>query len=313
MRRVLVTGATGFIGRALCERLAACGYTVRAALRAPGDLPAGATERHIIGDIARVVDWAPVLADVDMVVHAAARTHLPTNRDADSYIAINVEGTRRLARAARAGGVRRFVLLSSIKVNGERTENGPFRADQPPQPEDVYGRSKLAAETALREEAESTMSWVILRPPLVFGPGVAANFLRLMRWIDRGLPLPFGAVCNRRSLVNLWNLTDLVQRTLEHPAAGNRVWLLADTEALSTPQLIGRIAQALGKRARLIAVPTGLLRLAGSLSGQTAALARLCGSLSVDFSPTCEQLQWRPPIGVDEALARTVAWYRSQR
>lgn len=312
MPRVLITGATGLVGRALCAHLSQAGYTVRAALRSGGAPPPGATECTIIGDVA-LTDWSAALAGVDLVVHAAARTHMPASQDSEEerYVTTNALATRRLAHAAGASGVRRFVLLSSIKVNGERTDGGPFRADQSPHPEDAYGRSKLAAESALREEAaRAGMSWVILRPPLVFGPGVQANFLRLMRWIDRGWPLPFAGVDNRRSLVNVWNLADLLQRTLEHAAAGNRIWLLADAEDLSTAQLIERLARALGRRARLLRAPAALLQAAATITGHQAELARLCGSLTVDWSPTQDELQWRPAGSLDEALARTVSWYR---
>ncbi|MBS0579572.1 MAG: SDR family oxidoreductase [Proteobacteria bacterium] len=312
MPRVLITGATGMIGRALCGRLQQDGYILRAALRTEKPLPQGVLEAALVGDIAHCPDWDAALARVDFVIHAAARTHVfESAPDEERIRKVNVEGSARLATAAVRAGVRRFIYLSSIKVNGEDSGAGTFTADAPPHPQDAYGRSKLEAEQAVRRAvAGSGTELAIVRPPLVYGPHVQANFLRLMRWVDRGMPLPLGAIHNRRSLLSVWNLADLIACLLSHPAAAGRVWLAADAEDLSTPDLIRRIAASLGRRPRLLPVPPALLRLGAALTGQTGQLARLCGSLTVDTSPARTLLGWTPPLAVDQGLARTAAWYR---
>ena len=225
---------------------------------------------------------------------------------------INVDGTLNLARQAAEAGTRRFVFLSSIKVNGERTNPGrPFTADQQPEPGDPYGVSKMEAEIALRELAKKTgMEVVIIRPPLVYGPGVKANFLEMMRWLSRGVPLPLGAVTqNKRSLVALGNLVDLVETCIEHPAAANQTFLVSDGEILSTADLLQRLGIALGCPARLIPVPVGLLKLGAALLGRSAVAQRLCGSLEVDIGKTRELLGWSPPLSVDEGLRRTAEYW----
>lgn len=314
MSRVLVTGGTGFIGVALCEHLARCGYLVRAALRAERPLPHYIGERVLTGELNSRTDWRAALEGVDVVVHAAARAHVlkETQENAKLYAETNARGTQCLARAAAQAGVRRFVFLSSIKVNGAQTHGRAFRADDEPQPADSYGRSKLEGEAALRRaSAASDMEFAIVRSPLVYGPGVRANFLRLMHWVERGRALPFGAINNRRSLVSVWNLVDLIGVLLRHPRAHGKVWLVSDGEDLSTPELIRRLARALDRCPRLLAVAPQFLRLGARLGGRRAELERLCGSLVVDVSPTNELLQWSAPLTVDEALARTAAWYRS--
>lgn len=314
MTRVLLTGATGFVGRVLCEHLARAGHTVRVALRSERPLPAGASERAPVGEIGAATAWEAALRDVDLVVHAAARTHVlhADPGGAARYAEVNAEGTRRLAQAAAAAGVRRFVYLSSIKVNGEATRERPYTAADPPAPADAYGRSKLQGETWLAQAAASGgMQAAVVRPPLVYGPGVRANFLRLMRWVDRRRPLPFGAIRNRRSLVNVWNLADLIAALLAHPGAVHGVWLVSDGEDCSTPELIQHLGRALSRPVRLLAVPVPLLRLAAVLSGRGREAARLCDSLAVDDGPTRAALGWHPPVPLDEALARTAAWFRA--
>jgi nucleoside-diphosphate-sugar epimerase len=313
MRRVLMTGATGLVGRALCDQLASAGYQVRAALRVNRESPSSASEKVVVGDISTVRDWTAALDDVDLVVHAAARTHVPQERgEIHQYEATNVAATRNLATAAAAQRVKRFVYLSSIKVNGEDSGSGAFTSEGPTNPEDAYGRSKLSAELVLRHiAAASGMEYAIVRPPLVYGPGVRANFLRLMSWVDHERLLPFGAVQNRRSLINVWNLSSIVQRVLEHPLAAGRVWLAADAELLSTPELIRRLASKLERRARLLSMPIGLLKLVGGLTGYTSEVARLCGSLAIDNSQSYA-LGWHPRVSLDEGLVRTVAWYRGK-
>jgi len=308
---VLVTGATGFVGRTLCGALADAGYHVRAALRSPGPVPRGVKETAITGAIDSSTDWSDALAGTDAVIHAAARAHVlndsPNNREL--YMEVNARGTARLARAARACGIGRFVFLSSIKVNGESTTDEPFRATDAPHPQDAYGASKLRAEQELQDI--EGLDTVIVRPPLVYGPGVKANFLRLLQWADRERPLPIAAVRNRRSLVSSWNLCDLLVNTVDNPAAPGRVWLVSDGDDLSTPDLACRMAAALSRRSRLFAVPVPALRAIGALTGRSAEVMRLCGSLVVDCTPTRAELAWQPPVSVDEALSRTAQWYRS--
>jgi UDP-glucose 4-epimerase len=314
--RVLVTGANGFVGSALCRALADSGHTVRAALRNDGPLPAGASQKAIVGDIAAAVDWGPLLIGVDAVVHAAARAHVLHDAadNADLYLAANLHATTRLAEAAARAGIRRFVYLSSIKVNGEETSGCAFTPADRPNPQDVYGRSKLLAEQSLLAVAARTgMQVAIVRPPLVYGPGVRANFLRLMRWVDAGWPLPLGLVDNRRSLVSIWNLCDLLVRLLGDDVPADRVWFVSDGEDLSTRELIRRLGVAMGRKVSMPPVPVVLLRGVAALTGKGAEVARLCSSLSVDISRTASELGWSAPVRIDECLARTVAWYLSER
>jgi nucleoside-diphosphate-sugar epimerase len=293
---VLVTGASGFIGRATCAEFAKRGWTVRAGVRtATTDLVKG---------------WP--LGGVDVVVHLAGIAHELHGQNAESvYQEMNCVATERLARAAMQAGVRRFVFMSSIKVNGERTPlDQPFRAGDVPQPQDRYARSKWAAERALARLA-SDLEIVILRPPLVYGPGVRANFLRLIRLVERRLPLPFAAIRNRRSLIYLGNLVELIVLAATSPAAAGRTLLAADGEDLSTPQLAREIGNALGAPARLIPMPVTLLTLAGAVTGLRAEIGRLVDSLAVDASETRERLGWRPTSSPREGIAETVRWYRS--
>jgi nucleoside-diphosphate-sugar epimerase len=312
MSRVVVTGSTGFVGRALCEALAASGNVVRAVLRNDVPTPRGAAERTVVGEISSRTDWKQALAGASAVVHLAARVHVmhdgPSNTDA--YMETNALGTLRLAEQCIEAGVRRLVFLSSIKVNGEEEGARAYTALDQPQPQDAYARSKWFAERQLLDMAARTaLEVVIVRPPLVHGPGVRANFLRLLRWIDRGVPLPLGAVRNRRSLVSLANLCDFLGHVLIHPAASSRVWLTSDEESLSTPELIRRIATHMSRSPRLLPVPPLLLKAAGVLTGRSAEIARLCGSLTVDISPARSELGWSPPVSADGGLARTVEWY----
>lgn len=316
MVRVLVTGATGFVGQQLCEQLMRAGFLVRAALRTDRAIPAGAVEKTVCGDISGATQWGRALENVDLVVHAAARTHVLNDSAANArlYMETNADGTQALAAEAARRGVRRFVYLSSVKVNGEGSERRAYRADDEPQPQDAYGASKLLAEQRLRATVTNTaMRAVVVRPPLVYGPGVRANFLRLLHWVDHERLLPFAAIRNRRSLVSVWTLCDLLVRLLDHPAAVDSTWMVSDGKDVSTPDLVQRIAYAMGRRARLLPVPTAMLRAAGGLLGKGAEVRRLCGSLTVDIAPTCQQLGWSPPLSMEEALARTVSWYQSRR
>ena len=311
---ILVTGATGFVGRALIDLLVERGYSVRAAMRRAGAFTAAGASVVTVGDLSAQTDWSAALAGVEVVVHAAARVHVMQDAAADPLVEfrrINVQGTLQLARRAAAEGVRRFVFISSIKVNGEATQPGhPFTADDTPAPLDPYGVSKMEAEQGLREIAVQTgMEVVIIRPPLVYGPGVKANFQTMMRWLTGGVPLPLGAINNRRSLVALDNLVDLIVTCIDHPAAANQTFLVSDGEDLSTTQLLQRMGQALGKPARLIPVPAALLTLGAALIGKPAIAQRLCGSLQVDISKMRQLLGWTPPVSVDEGLKRAAEGY----
>lgn len=309
--RVLLTGANGFVGTVLSETLARSGYLVRAALRTDREVPASVTERFVVGDIGGTTDWSRAIEGVDYVIHLAARVHVLHDSPANEnlYLETNARGTQCLASAALRSGVRRFVYLSSIKVNGEETQRGAYSHLDPPQPLDPYGVSKWRAEQSLRVVANDGLSYAIVRPPLVYGPGVRANFWRLMRWVDKGLPLPLGAVANQRSLVSIWNLCDLLQRLLGPTVPSGRVWMVSDGEDLSTPALIRRIARAMNKSITLPPVPAGWLVAAGKLLGRGDEVRRLCGSLQVDITATRNELDWSPPVSVDESLRRTVDWY----
>lgn len=310
--RVLITGGTGFVGSALARRLARDGeYQLRITSRSAA--PASAHDLVELVhpyDLSPETPWGDALEGVDTVVHAAARVHVMNDQAASplaEFRRVNVEGSVALAQQAAAAGVRRFVFVSSIKVNGESTPVGrPFRADDEPRPVDPYGVSKLEAELALgRVSAETGMQLVVIRPPLVYGPGVKANFRSMLRWIHRGIPLPFGAIDNRRSMVALDNLVDLIGTCLGAPAAAGRVFLVSDGEDMSTTELLRRCAKALGRPARLVPVPAQLIGAAARLARRPELAQRLCGSLQVDISETCRMLAWRPPVGTDEALART--------
>jgi nucleoside-diphosphate-sugar epimerase len=315
---LLVTGASGFVGRALAARLAAEGHRLRLALRErPVTLPAGA-KAFFHGDLGEAIDWTPVLAHIDVVVHCAARVHVMADTATDplaEFRCCNVDGTLRLARAAATGGVRRFVFISSIKVNGESTVPGrPFTAQQTPAPIDPYGVSKWEAEQQLHTlSAETGMEVVIIRPVLVYGPGVKANFLNMMKWLYKGVPLPLGAIHNKRSLVALDNLVDLIVTCIDHPGAANETFLVSDGEDLSTTELLRRMSQALGKRPRLLPVPAWMLETAAKALGKQSIAQRLCGSLQVEIAHTRERLAWTPPVSVDAALRRTARHFLEQQ
>jgi len=314
---ILVTGATGFIGNALVKELADAERPVRACVRAGNAVTTGGVSIVRIEGIDVNQDWRPALEGVSAIVHAAARVHVMNDTAKDPLVEfrrVNVEGTLNLARQAAAAGVSRFIFISSIKVNGESTEHGrPFFADDAPAPIDSYGVSKLEAEIGLREIGrESGMAIVVIRPPLVYGPGVKANFLSMMKILDRRVPLPLGAVHNVRSLVSIGNLVSLIVVCIDHPAAANETFLVSDGEDLSTTQLLGRMANALGRRARLVPVPMGLLRIGAMVLGKPNVAQRLCGSLQVDISKTRKLLAWNPPLSVDEGLRRAAEGYRRE-
>ena len=314
MTRVLVTGATGFVGRVLCNALAQSGYVVRAAVRRDVGVPIGASERVVIGDITAGTAWREALAGVGSVVHLAARAHVlhAHQSELSLYAEINAHVTRSLASASAQAGVRRFLFLSSVKVNGEGTVDCAFTASDKPHPQDAYGESKWLGERFLVEVASATaMEAVVVRSPLVYGPGVRANFLRLMRWVDIGWPIPFGAVKNARSLVSVWNLCDFIALALRSSTAPSRTWMVSDGADISTPELVRLIARAMKRRVRMPSVPISVLRACGALLGRRAEIDRLCGSLVVDITPARRELGWSPPLTVNEGLERTVGWYLS--
>ena len=311
MMRVLVTGATGLVGSALCETLAHAGYRVRAAVRSDRPLPQWIDESVVVGDISSATDWNVALKDVDAVIHAAARVHVLRDSPASAqlYDETNARGTFRLAQSAAQSGVQRFVYLSSIKVNGEATGDRPFSPLDEPRPCDDYGVSKWQAEMNLQYvAARSTLQVVRIRPPLVYGPGVRANVLRLMRLVDSGWPIPLKSVRNRRSLVSVWNLCDLIVHALRSCDPAGRLCMVSDGEDLSTADLIARVASAMGRPARLVPFPAVLMRAAGGLIGKSEEVTRLLGSLQVDISMT-RAWGWTPIVSVDEGLQRTVRWY----
>ncbi|MHA1152657.1 MAG: NAD-dependent epimerase/dehydratase family protein, partial [Alphaproteobacteria bacterium] len=262
-------------------------------------------------------DWGEALDGVDAVAHLAARVHVTRETAKDSIAAFrrtNVEGTLRLAEAAALAGVRRFVFLSSVKALGDASPNGPLTEASAAKPQDPYGVSKWETEVGLARLAkEKGLEIVILRLPLVYGPGVKGNFRALIRLVDWGLPLPLGSVANRRSLLYLGNLVDAIDRCLSHPAAAGRSYLLRDGEDLSTAELVRRLAAALGRRTALFPVPARLLKLGAGCIGRAAVARRLLGSLTVDDGPIRRELEWNPPFTVDEGLAETAAWFRATR
>lgn len=311
--KVLVTGANGFVGRAVCQRLQALpGMDVACAVRTASALAGSAAPCVAVGDLCAQTDWSAALSDVDAVVHTAARVHVMQDGAADpltEFRRVNVQGTLQLARQAAAAGVQRFIFISSVKVNGELTAPGQaFTPEDQPAPVDAYGISKYEAEEALREISTRTaMAVVIIRPPLVYGPGVRANFAALMRATQRGWPLPLGAVHNRRSLVALDNLVDFIATCLTHPQAANQTFLVSDGRDLSTTELVQGLARAAAVPARLWPVPVWALQAGAALLGKSDVVQRLCGNLQLDISRSRTQLGWAPPVSVDEGLLRAVA------
>jgi nucleoside-diphosphate-sugar epimerase len=298
----LVTGANGFIGQSLCPVLRAAGHEVRAVVRKSR----GVSDEIGIGEIGPETEWRAALAGCDGVVHLAARVHvLGDAGSAALYDRVNAEGSLNLARQAAAAGVRRLVFISSIKVNGEGDELA-YRASDPAQPMDAYARSKWRAEQGLADIARETgLELVVLRPPLVYGPGVGANFRRMMDWIEKGAPLPLASVANRRSLLYIGNLTDLIRVCLTHPAAVGKIILPSDGEDVSTPELLRRLARSMGRPVRLWPLPPRLLRWIGCTLGEAAAMERLLGSLTLDSSAQQQELGWRPIFTLDQGLAAT--------
>jgi nucleoside-diphosphate-sugar epimerase len=311
-RKILVTGSSGFLGTALVEHFAGLSdtHTVSVSRRAMAHADSHVTNA-VIATLDADTQWQPVLQGVDTVVHTAARVHVMQDTAADPlslYREVNALGTLNLARQAASAGVRRFIFISTIKVNGESTGRGQcFRADDTPAPSDPYAISKYEAEQGLLALAKSSaMEVVIIRPVLVYGPGVKANFLQLMRTLRSRVPLPFGALNNARSLVSLDNLIDLIRVCLDHPGATNDVFLVSDGQDLSTRDLASLLKKHLPASSWLIPVPESLIMLGATLLGRKSAAERVLGSLQVDISKTRERLQWRPPVSVEDGLKKTV-------
>ncbi|MEW6291341.1 MAG: SDR family oxidoreductase [Thermodesulfobacteriota bacterium] len=323
-QQVLVTGANGFVGRTLCSALEQKDLSVRRVVRSlfsDVNRPIRAEYTYALGDIGPETKWDAVLKGVDVVIHLAARVHVMQDYASDPLAAfriVNTAGTEHLAWKSAEAGVRRFIYLSSIKVNGEETgtkENPKFFSEtDPPNPLDPYAVSKWEAEQLLRDvAAETGMEVVSIRPPLVYGPGVKANFLRLLQLVDRGIPLPLANVNNMRSLVALGNLVDFILCCIGHPSAAGEVFLISDGEDLSASQLIRKISFFMNRPARLFPVSLKFLRLAGQILGKEDALSRLCGSLQADISKAKRVLDWEPPLSCDEGLMATVAGFMQEK
>jgi len=327
--RVLVTGANGFVGNALVAALQRNDHSVRRALRNGREEESDAVA---VGDINGHTDWTVALHDIDVVIHLAARVHVMHESAADPLAAfreVNVAGTENLARQAAAGGVKRLVYVSSIKVNGESTLTPRTLSPSPspvngggvqnifteldvPSPQDPYGISKWEAEQALhRVAAETGLEVVIVRPSLVYGAGVKGNFAQMLKALARGIPLPFASVRNRRSLLYVGNLADALLACATHPAAAGQTYLVSDGEDISTPELLRRLGAAMGRPARLFPCPPALLKLVGRLSGRSAQVERLLGSLQIDSGKIRRNLNWTPPYSLQQALQATAEWYRN--
>lgn len=335
--RVLITGATGFVGQALSALLIKQGFQIRSVIRSKPDhyshnvsrKAINTAESFAVGSIGPHTNWSDSLRDIDTVIHLAARVHVMNDRIENpvaAYREVNTAGTELLAKEAAKSGARRFIYLSTIKVNGEETGlrtkasglkaknlNKYFSESDIPHPKDPYAISKWEAEDVLRTiSSETLMEVVIVRPPLVYGPGVKANFLNLLKIADKGIPLPLGSINNARSFVSLDNLIDFITCCIKHPAAAGETFLVSDGEDLSTPELIKKIAQFMGRPCRLFPFPPNLLHIVGKLIGKSDMIDRLTGSLQVDISKAQNVLGWKPPMSVDAGLRKTVDWYKKR-
>lgn len=311
MSNILVTGASGFVGTALCAELERRSITCTAAVRKASN-PA----QLAVGELSATTDWSQALAGCDAVIHLAARVHVMNDTSDDplaAFRAVNVAASVRLARQAAQHGVKRFVFVSSVKVNGEATGTRPFTAFDAGAPQDPYGQSKLEAELALKEVALATgLELVIVRPPLVYGPGVRANFMRLMQLAKIGLPLPLGAIHNQRSMVALDNLADLLILCCRHPAAPGQTFMVSDDHDVSIGELLRMLASGMGRRTWLMPLPAGLIQRCAALLGKKAVADRLLGSLQVDIAHTKTTLGWKPVLDIQESINKTVAHFLKQ-
>jgi nucleoside-diphosphate-sugar epimerase len=313
---VLVTGANGFVGRPLCTALLGLGYRVKALTRSP-DVFESDIQNVVVTNLQIEAPALEVMEGVDTVIHLAARVHIMQESVADelvtlaAYRAVNVAMTLNLARQAARAGVQRFIYISTIKVNGEKTEPGkPFAPDDVPAPQDPYGISKMEAELALFALSQETgIEVVIIRPPLIYGPGVGANFMAMMRLVSYQFPLPFGALHNQRSMLALDNLLSFIATCIEHPKAAGQVFLVSDGQDISVTQLLRKLAYTLNVKARLVPLPAGLIQLIAKVLGRGSVAQRLCDNLQVDNAKTEALLAWKPPLSLDEGLELTADWY----
>lgn len=304
----LVTGANGFVGKFLCAELKRRNFLLKAALRT-SDNDFNNIEQVFVASINGATDWSAALKDIDVVIHLAARVHVMADFSADplaEFRQVNVEGTRQLAVSAVRAGAKRFVYVSSIKANGEEADK-PYTEFDKPNPHDFYGISKWEAEQAVYQvSAETGLQVVIVRPPLVYGAGVKGNFAQMIKIISKGIPLPFASVKNLRSFIYVENLVDALILCATHPSAAGHTYLVSDGEDVSTPELLNKLGKALAKPAHLFACHPSILRLAGYLTGKTAQVNRLVGSLQVDSSKIKQELGWLPPIVFADAINKMV-------
>lgn len=311
MKRIGITGANGFIGKALADFLEHDGYCVTRIIRRRESLSAnGSKNIAIVDDLTKENNWNSVLEGMDILIHLAARVHVmqdPLQDPLSEFRKVNTDATLNLASQAAKAGITRFIYLSSIKVNGEYTTLGhPFSEKDTPAPQDPYAISKYEAEVGLREWATmSKLEVVIIRPPLIYGPGVKANFLSMMEWLKLGRPLPLGSIHNKRSLLGLDNLLDFIMTTIEHPNATNETFMVSDGVDISTTELLQQIGNVLGKPARLFSIPQGLLTIGFQLLGKGSLIPRLLGSLQINIGKAHTLLGWKPPYGMDEGLLKT--------
>jgi len=313
---VLITGADGFIGKALCAEMVFRGWKVRASVRSREKIKNLPEEIGIIetGSIGLDTEWTHALDNVDSVVHLAGRVHVMEDSSSDplsEYRIVNTAGTEKLAKSAVSMGVRRFVFMSTVKVNGEGRA-GSYNEDDMPDPKGPYGMSKWEAEKKIMEVARETgMEVVIIRIPLVYGPGVKTNFLKLLKAVDKGIPMPFAGINNRRSMIYIYNLTDLIIKSMTDPKASGKTYFASDCEDVSTADLIKNISTVLGKNSRLFHLPLPVIKLLGNITGYTDEIDKLTGSLTVDSSLAKKELNWTPPFTLVQGLKETTEWYKT--
>jgi nucleoside-diphosphate-sugar epimerase len=318
MSKLLITGSTGFLGKALCKNLKIKKHLIHTAIRSENQILIEGTKSFNVGDICSTTKWKNALMGIDCVIHCAARTHVMKEEKKNqllSYRKINVEGTKNLAIQAASQGVKRFIFISSIKVNGEQTVGcSSFNSNNNPKPEDAYGISKWEAEQTLWNISKLTgLEVVIIRPPLVYGEEVKGNFLRLLDLIYKGVPLPLAGIKNNRSFLGIENLIDAITQCIDHPKASGNTFLISDLECISTSDLINKLARLMKKPSRLFSVPISLIKLIGYITGKSLEIKRLLYSLQVDSSNIRKALGWTPPFSLDEGLKKTVKWYLNSR